>query len=94
VVAVSSNKDLDGILAPLVPIADTWYPARNDSVRSFPAEEVAERISAAGGRVADLGTLAEMLAAARDAAAADDLILVTGSLYTVADAYRALGGTA
>jgi dihydrofolate synthase/folylpolyglutamate synthase len=93
VVAVSSNKDLDGILAPLVPIADAWYPARNDSVRSFPAEEVAERIAAAGGRVADLGTVAEMLAAARDAAAADDLILVTGSLYTVADARRALGGT-
>jgi folylpolyglutamate synthase/dihydropteroate synthase len=35
----------------------------------------------------------EALAAARDAAAAVDLILVTGSLYTVADARRALGGS-
>jgi folylpolyglutamate synthase/dihydropteroate synthase len=35
----------------------------------------------------------ESLAAARDAAAGDDLILVTGSLYTVADARRALGGS-
>ena len=78
---------------PLAPIADAWYAARNDSVRSFPAEEVAERIAAAGGRVADLGTVGEVLAAARDAAAPDDLILVTGSLYTVADARRALGGT-
>jgi folylpolyglutamate synthase/dihydropteroate synthase len=34
-----------------------------------------------------------MLSAARDVAAKDDLILVTGSLYTVADARRALGGS-
>ena len=59
----------------------------------LPAEHVAERIAAAGGRVADLGTVEESLAAARDAAATDDLILVTGSLYTVADARRALGGS-
>ncbi|HJQ71954.1 MAG TPA: Mur ligase family protein [Actinomycetota bacterium] len=94
VLAVSSNKDLDGVIAALAPIVDVWYAATNDSVRSFPAEHVAERIAAAGGRVADLGTVAEALAAARDAAALDDLILVTGSLYTVADARRALGGSA
>jgi len=93
VLAVSSNKDLDGIMAPLAPLADAWYAARNESVRSFRAEHVAERIAVAGGRVADLGTVSEMLAAARDAAAEDDLILVTGSLYTVADARRALGGS-
>jgi dihydrofolate synthase/folylpolyglutamate synthase len=93
VLAVSSNKDLDGIVAALAPITDAWYPARNESVRSFPAEHVAERIAAAGGRVADIGTVEESLAAARDAAAEDDLILVTGSLYTVADARRAPEGS-
>jgi dihydrofolate synthase / folylpolyglutamate synthase len=93
VLAVSSNKDVGGVIAALAPLADLWYPARNESVRSFAAEHVAERIAAAGGRVADLGTVQESLAAARDAAATDDLILVTGSLYTVADARRALGGT-
>ena len=93
VLAVSSNKDVDGVIAALAPLADLWYPARNESIRSFAAEHVAERIAAAGGRVADLGTVQESLAAARDAAATDDLILVTGSLYTVADARRALGGT-
>jgi dihydrofolate synthase / folylpolyglutamate synthase len=93
VLAVSSNKDVDGVVAALAPMADVWYPAQNGSVRSFPAEHVAERIAAAGGRVADLGTVEESLAAARDAAAEEDLILVTGSLYTVADARRALGGS-
>ena len=70
VLAVSSNKDIDGVVAALAPIADVWYPAQNESVRSFPSEHVAERIAAAGGRVADLGTVEESLAAARDAAAA------------------------
>ena len=93
VLAVSSNKDVDGVVAALAPLADVWYAATNDSVRSFPAEHVAERVASGGGRVADLGTVGEALAAARDAAAPDDLILVTGSLYTVADARRALEGT-
>jgi dihydrofolate synthase / folylpolyglutamate synthase len=93
VLAVSSNKDVDGVIAALAPLADLWYPARNESIRSFAAEHVAERVAEAGGRVADLGTVQESLAAARDAAATDDLILVTGSLYTVADARRALGGS-
>ena len=37
VLAVSSNKDLDGVVAALAPMADVWYPAQNESVRSFPA---------------------------------------------------------
>jgi dihydrofolate synthase / folylpolyglutamate synthase len=94
VLAVSSNKDIDGIVSALGPIVDVWYAAANETVRSFPAEHVAQRIAASGGRVADLGTVAEALAAARDAAVPEDLILVTGSLYTVADARRALGGSA
>jgi dihydrofolate synthase / folylpolyglutamate synthase len=93
VLAASSNKDLDGIIAPLIPITDAWYAAQNESVRSFPADHIAERIAAAGGRVADLGTVSEMLVSAREAAAREDLILVTGSLYTVADARTALGGS-
>ena len=58
------------------------------------SSSAAADLAASGGRVADLGTVAEALAAARDAAVPEDLILVTGSLYTVADARRALGGSA
>ena len=43
------------------------------------------------GRSDPFDSVAEALAAAQAAAGADDLILVTGSLYTVADARRALG---
>ena len=67
--AVSSNKDIDGIVAALAPIADVGYAAANESVRSFPAEHVAERVAAVGRPRRGLGTVAEALEAARDAAA-------------------------
>ena len=36
ILAVSSNKDLDGVVAALAPIADVWFAARNDSVPELP----------------------------------------------------------
>jgi folylpolyglutamate synthase/dihydropteroate synthase len=74
--AVSGNKDIAGI-------ADALAPA-TDSV-------VADQVGARGVPVEVHGSVAEALDAARVAADPEDLILVTGSLYTVADARRALG---
>ena len=91
VIAVSANKDVDGIVAELAPLADRSYAARNASARSGDAARVAEALERAGVPVETFGSVAEALQAARDSAGADDLILVTGSLYTVADARRALG---
>jgi len=91
VIAVSANKDVDGILAALAPVADRSYAARNTSARSGDAARVAQALARAGVPVETFGSVAEALRAARDSAGADDLILVTGSLYTVADARRALG---
>ncbi len=87
VLAVSANKDLVGICAPLAPLADEAYVARNDSVRSAAPADVADAL----GRPAALfGSVADALVAARSAAAPGDVVLVTGSLFTVADAKRAL----
>ena len=91
VIAISANKDLDGIVAALVPLADRAYAARNASTRSAVGERVAQSLASARVPVEAFGSVAEALQAARDSAGADDLILVTGSLYTVADARRALG---
>jgi folylpolyglutamate synthase/dihydropteroate synthase len=52
---------------------------------------VAHALARAGIPVETFGSVAEALKAARDSAGPDDLILLTGSLYTVADARRALG---
>ena len=87
VLAVSANKDLAGICAPLAPLADEAYVARNESVRSADPVDVADAL---GRPAARFGAVAEALAAARAAAAPRDIVLVTGSLFTVADAKRAL----
>ena len=91
VLAVFSNKDLAGIVEALAPLADIGYAATTDSVRARPAEEVAASMIAESLAAEPFPTVARALEAARAGAAPGDLILVTGSLYTVADARRALG---
>jgi dihydrofolate synthase / folylpolyglutamate synthase len=90
VVAVSANKDLDGLIRPLAPLADVAYAARNGSDRSVEAELIAVRFGAEHKPVELFDSVAEALTAARAAADPGDCILVTGSLYTVADARRVL----
>jgi dihydrofolate synthase/folylpolyglutamate synthase len=90
VMAVFSNKDLAGIVERLAPLARAGYAASTGSVRARAAEEVAASMIAEGLTAEAFPTVGEALAAARAAASEDDLILVTGSLYTVADARRAL----
>jgi dihydrofolate synthase/folylpolyglutamate synthase len=91
VIAVSGNKDLQGIVDELAPLADIAYVARNESERSGEAAPLAERFASAGTPAQVFDGVAAALAAAGAAADATDLILVTGSLYTVADARRAIG---
>jgi dihydrofolate synthase/folylpolyglutamate synthase len=90
VMAVFSNKDLDGLAERLAPLADAGYATSTDSVRARPAEEVAAALSSRGLATEVFPDVAAALSAARAAAADDDLVLVTGSLYTVAAARRAL----
>ncbi len=91
VLAVFSNKDLDGIVEQLAPLADVGYAATTTSVRARPAEEVARALALHGIPTQTFGSVEDALAAAREAADDGDLILVTGSLYTVAAARRTLG---
>ncbi len=94
VLSVFSNKDLGGIVEHVAPLADVGYATRNESPRARSPEEVAEALTANGVVTRLVPTVREALEAARAAASPDDLILITGSLYTVADARRALrGGT-
>jgi dihydrofolate synthase/folylpolyglutamate synthase len=90
VLAVSANKDLEGMIRPLAPLADVAYAARNGSDRSGEAEVIADRFGAENKPVELFDSVTEALAAATAAAEPGDCVLVTGSLYTVADARRAL----
>ncbi|MGE5227776.1 MAG: glutamate ligase domain-containing protein, partial [Planctomycetaceae bacterium] len=91
VLAVSANKDVAGVVAPLAALADVVYATRNDSVRSADPDVVADPARAAGAEVRVEASVASAIDAARAAAGAADAIVVTGSLFTVADAKRALG---
>jgi dihydrofolate synthase / folylpolyglutamate synthase len=92
VIAVSANKDVDGMLVQLAPLADVAYATTNQSERTGEAERIAERFGAEGKPVSLHDSVAAALDAALAAADGSDCILVTGSLYTVADARRALLG--
>ena len=92
VMGVFADKDLEGIVRPLAPLADAGYASAVDSVRALPPETVAAAMTAAGVPTEAFSTVREALDAAREVASEDDLILVTGSLYTVADARRVLLG--
>jgi dihydrofolate synthase / folylpolyglutamate synthase len=91
VLSVSANKDVAGIVRPLAPVADRAYAARNESERSGDTVAIADAFAAENEGVEVFDSVAEALDAARVDAGEDDLIVVTGSLYTVADARRALG---
>ena len=85
--AISANKDAAGIIAALAPLADRIFLARNDSVRSADPRELQ---AIAGSEASVFGSVGEAIDAARADAGPADVIVVTGSLFTVADAKRVL----
>ena len=90
VTGVFSNKDLEGVAERLAPLADRVYACATSSIRARPPSNVADAFGRRGVPARAFLNVPEALDAARADAAEGDLILVTGSLYTVADARRAL----
>ncbi|MEX1046906.1 MAG: folylpolyglutamate synthase/dihydrofolate synthase family protein [Actinomycetota bacterium] len=90
VMAVSGDKDLNGILEPLARLATHAYVGSYSGERAAPPESLAVILREMNIDTSVFGSVEEALRAARKDAGESDLILVTGSLYTVADARRAL----
>jgi dihydrofolate synthase/folylpolyglutamate synthase len=91
--AAFADKDVEELARILGPLADVAYAACTSSPRAAPPERVADALREGGtDDVRTFGTVTEALAAAREGAGNDDLILVTGSFYTVADARPLLVG--
>jgi dihydrofolate synthase / folylpolyglutamate synthase len=86
VLGVLDRKDLDGIVDALAPRAHVAYACRNSNPHARSPEEVAAACDGAGVPATVHETVGQALDAAEAAAEDDDLVLVTGSLYTVADA--------
>jgi len=90
VVGILKDKDYRGILDRLVPLADQVILTRPNYSRALDTAALAAEISALHRDVASTGTVAEAIDLARRQAGREDLILITGSLYTVGDARAAL----
>jgi dihydrofolate synthase/folylpolyglutamate synthase len=94
VMAMFGDKDVETVAGRIGPLADRGYVTVNTSPRSAPTERVARALRESGLKELDtFGSVGDAVAAARDAAGRDDLILVTGSFYTVADARPLFVGT-
>jgi len=88
VVAVSADKDFAGVLEALAPLADHVFATRYEGGRGLLPEDLADACLAAGMEVEQAHGMAQALDAAVAAAAEGDLVLVTGSLFGVAEARR------
>ena len=86
VIGVLEKKDVAGIVAPLVSRTSAAYACANSNPTSLDPERMAAACNAVGMKVEPFASVAHALDAAEARADEDDLILVTGSLYTVADA--------
>jgi dihydrofolate synthase / folylpolyglutamate synthase len=86
VVGVMGDKELSGILSPLLPLTDAVFAVAPAIDRALPAGQLADFCRAAGACAQEAGTVAQGITLARAAAGAGDLIVICGSLFTVGEA--------
>ena len=92
IVGLLDDKDVDGVIAPLVDVVDSWVAVTPDSPRAVAAAELARRVSNASGRPCLVAESADAAVAyASDATPEDGRIVVSGSFFTVGPVQRALG---
>ena len=90
VASVMKDKDVRGVLEPLLSIADNVIVTRNSSPRATPVEQLVEDVRALGSEAQTVANVPDAISVAMERAEEPDCILVTGSLYTVGDARRKL----
>ena len=76
----------------LFPIAERVIATHANNPRSATPEEIKQAAERVAGEIGEAQTVAEALEQAGKAAGADGLVVVTGSIYIVGEAMRALGG--
>jgi dihydrofolate synthase/folylpolyglutamate synthase len=85
VLGVLADKDVEGIVGAIAPAADAVITAAPAYYRAMPAVELAAKVAARCGNVTHADSVAAALAEAKRQAGPKDMILVTGSLYTVGE---------
>ncbi|WP_347710795.1 folylpolyglutamate synthase/dihydrofolate synthase family protein [Geotalea sp. SG265] len=86
VCGVMGDKDLGGILGPILPLTHEVIAVAPRLPRALPSSELAEFCAGQGVAARDGGSVEAGLTTACSMAGAEDLILVCGSLFTVGEA--------
>jgi dihydrofolate synthase / folylpolyglutamate synthase len=86
VVSLLEDKDIDGMLVRLARAGSSFVATQSSSPRALPADALADR---ARRYVSDVVTIADPVAALRRAHELGPHVLVTGSLYLLADLHAA-----
>jgi dihydrofolate synthase/folylpolyglutamate synthase len=87
VIGMFADKDVEAVTRLIAPLAARGYACRSSSPRAAPTDRVERALKEAGlTDVAAFDSIDEAVEAARSEATKGDLILVTGSFYTVAEA--------
>jgi dihydrofolate synthase / folylpolyglutamate synthase len=85
VASILADKDAEAMLAALAAVGDTLVATRSSSPRALPAERLAELGRARFAAIEAVDDPEKALARARMLAGPDGAVLVTGSLYLLAD---------
>ncbi len=92
VLGIMMDKDIAGIMEPLLPLAQTLYLAKPAYFRAADTATLASSVKGFKGRPSQHPDVSTAIEAARAKAGPDDLVLVTGSLFTVGEARAFLTG--
>jgi dihydrofolate synthase/folylpolyglutamate synthase len=91
VLGALGDKDVEGIVEALLPVADHLVITEPPSPRAAPAERLAKAGRSAGATVEVAGDVGTALDLATGLATEEDAVVVAGSLYTVGAARTLLG---
>lgn len=87
-ISVMADKDVDGIVTPILPLAKEFVTVRANLPRAMEAEALAERIRRLGGRARAADSIAEGLEEALTLAGPDGPVCACGTLYFSGDVRR------
>lgn len=92
VLGVMADKELAGLLPPLLPLADEIITVAPDQERALGADQLAAQCAQHGRSAQPAGSVEAGIAKAQGLARPGNLIVVAGSLFTVGEARAALTG--
>ena len=87
--SMMADKDVDGMLALLLPLGERFFTVTADNPRAMPAAALADKLRAMGAQAESIPSIAEGVAAAEGAAGYDGRVCALGTLYFSGDVRKA-----